>query len=209
MKYGQGDHVYELDAAWGQLPRAGSTATPSASASIARTASTCSIAAPTRSSCSIAPARILGSWGEGVFTTPHGLDIVDDAVYCVDAGDHTVRVFSLDGQLRLTLGTPDVPAATGWAGQYDDLPGGPPFFRPTNVAIGSGGDIYVSDGYANCKVHRFSREAFTCSRGARPGAARAVSAAARRLRRTRRVGEDRRPPERPGPAVLRDRRLPR
>ena len=36
------------------------------------------------------------SWGEDVFTTPHGIAIgPDDSVYCTDAGDHTVRKFTL------------------------------------------------------------------------------------------------------------------
>lgn len=33
-----------------------------------------------------------------------------------------------------------------------------PFNRPTDVAMNSKGDIFVSDGYGNCAVHRFSRE---------------------------------------------------
>ena len=33
-----------------------------------------------------------------------------------------------------------------------------PFNRPTDVAMASNGDIYVSDGYGNCAVHRFSRD---------------------------------------------------
>ena len=34
--------------------------------------------------------------------------------------------------------------------------GGPPFNRPTNVAVAPNGELYVSDGYGNCRVHRFS-----------------------------------------------------
>ena len=158
MRYGQGDYVYELDAGWGQLPDGWEFG----DAVGVRVDSQDRVYVFNRGAHPIVvfdrAGTILGTWGEGLFTTPHGLDIVDDVVYCVDAGDHTVRAFSLDGQLRLTLGTPGVPSATGWAGRYDDLPGGPPFSRPTNVAIGPGGDIYVSDGYANCKVHRFDRE---------------------------------------------------
>ena len=33
-----------------------------------------------------------------------------------------------------------------------------PFNQPTNVALGLSGEIYVSDGYANFVVHRFSPE---------------------------------------------------
>src|SRR6185436_2918455 len=50
------------------------------------------------------------------------------------------------------------PSDTGYDGKSTVTairPGGP-FNRPTNVAIGPRGDIYVSDGYGNCRVHRFS-----------------------------------------------------
>jgi hypothetical protein len=36
--------------------------------------------------------RFLRSWGEGLFTRPHGLHIAaDQTVWCTDDGDHTVR----------------------------------------------------------------------------------------------------------------------
>ena len=42
--------------------------------------------------------RFLRSWGEGLFVRPHGITIgPDDAVYCVDDSDHTVRKFTPDG----------------------------------------------------------------------------------------------------------------
>jgi DNA-binding beta-propeller fold protein YncE len=158
MRYGQGDYVYELDAAWGQLPAGWEFG----DAVGVRVDNRDRVYVFNRGAHPIVvfdrDGTLVGSWGEGVFTTPHGLEIVDDVAYCVDAGDHTVRLFSLDGRLRRTIGTPGVPAATGWAGTYDDLPGGPPFCRPTNVAVGPGGDIYVSDGYANCRVHRFNAD---------------------------------------------------
>src|SRR5882724_7974891 len=44
-------------------------------------------------------------WGEEVFARPHGIFIgPDDTVYCTDDHDHTVRAFSAEGRLRLTLG---------------------------------------------------------------------------------------------------------
>src|SRR6187401_2010151 len=48
--------------------------------------------------------RFLTSWGEGVFTRPHGITIHQDTVYCADDTDHTVRAFTLDGKLQFTLG---------------------------------------------------------------------------------------------------------
>ena len=33
---------------------------------------------------------------------------------------------------------------------------GPPFNKPTNLAVAPNGELYVSDGYGNARVHRFS-----------------------------------------------------
>src|SRR5262249_54031419 len=35
---------------------------------------------------------------------------------------------------------------------------GPPFNLPTNVAIARSGDLYITDGYGNSRVHKFSAE---------------------------------------------------
>jgi streptogramin lyase len=111
--------------------------------------------------------NFLKVWGEGVFSTAHGITVgPDDRVYCVDAGDHSVRVFSPDGELLQTIGTPGEPSDTGYnpprppkvhAVEGVSYPGGP-FNRCTNLAIGLDGDIFVADGYANCRVHRFSKD---------------------------------------------------
>ncbi len=99
------------------------------------------------------------SWGEGVFTRPHGIFVgPDDSVYCTDDAGHNVRKFTPDGTLLLTLGTPGRPSDTG-ASSVDYrtiLRAGPPFHYPTNVALSPAGDIYVSDGYGNARVHKFS-----------------------------------------------------
>jgi DNA-binding beta-propeller fold protein YncE len=104
--------------------------------------------------------QFLGSWGEGQFTyRTHGITVgPDDMVYCTDDGNHTVRKFTPDGKLLMTLGTLNTPSDTGYDGKdYMTIarPGGP-FNRPTNLAVGPRGDLYVSDGYGNCRVHRFS-----------------------------------------------------
>ena len=93
--------------------------------------------------------NFIKSWGEGVFTRAHGLTFAPDGtLYCTDDGDHTVRQCTLDGEVLMTIGTP---------GQAADLYGGQPFNRCTHVAIDPRtGDLYVSDGYGNAKVHKYS-----------------------------------------------------
>ncbi len=99
------------------------------------------------------------SWGEGVFARAHGITIgPDDAVYCTDDLDHTVRKFTPDGTLLMTLGTSGRPSETG-ATSIDFRTirhAGPPFYFPTNVALSAAGEIYVTDGYGNARVHKFS-----------------------------------------------------
>jgi streptogramin lyase len=98
------------------------------------------------------------SWGENLFTPrTHGVTVgPDDSVYVVDDGAHCVYKFTPDGELLLTIGTPGIPSETGYDGRLETVRGGPPFNRPTGVALAPNGDIFVSDGYGNCKVHRFS-----------------------------------------------------
>lgn len=103
--------------------------------------------------------RFLRSFGEGVFKTTHGIHIgPDDTVYVADAADHTVRRFSPDGELLVTFGVPGEASETGYR-DYDFRTisiGGPPFNAPTNMAVAPSNEVYISDGYGNARVHRFT-----------------------------------------------------
>jgi DNA-binding beta-propeller fold protein YncE len=92
--------------------------------------------------------KFLRSWGEGVFRRAHGITIgPDGTLWLTDDLHHTVRQFTPEGKLLLTLGDPDTPSS---------LHGGKPFNRPTHVALcPKNGDIYVSDGYGNSRVHKY------------------------------------------------------
>lgn len=103
----------------------------------------------------------ISSWGEGVFKRAHGLTIgPDDSVWCTDDLDHTVRKFTTEGRLLLTLGTSGKPSETGVDGiDYRTIKrGGPPFHRPTNLALAADGSMYVTDGYGNARVHKFAAD---------------------------------------------------
>ena len=95
--------------------------------------------------------NFLRSWGEGVFTLPHGVAVgPDDSVYCVDTGDHTVRKFTPEGELLMVVGEPGT-AGPSMSGQ--------PFNRPTHVAVDPrNGDLVISDGYSNARVHRYTSD---------------------------------------------------
>ena len=67
------------------------------------------------------------SWGEAIFTRPHGLTLApDNTIFCADDGDHTIRKCTLQGEVLMTLGSPDN------ATQYQS---GLPFNRPTDIAF--------------------------------------------------------------------------
>jgi DNA-binding beta-propeller fold protein YncE len=92
--------------------------------------------------------NFLRSWGEGVFTRAHGIHIgPDESLYCTDDGDHTVRKCTLDGKVLLTIGISGEPAP---------YMSGEPFHRCTHTALSPRGDIYVSDGYGNARIHQYS-----------------------------------------------------
>ncbi len=103
----------------------------------------------------------LHAWGEGLFVRPHGITIgPDDAVYCTDDMGHTVRKFSPEGELLMTLGVEGNPSDTGATSiDYRTIVrSAGPFHFPTNVALSPKGEIYVSDGYGNARVHKFTQD---------------------------------------------------
>lgn len=116
--------------------------------------------------------RFLASWGEGLFARPHGVCVgPDDSVYCTDDLGHAVYKFSADGRLLLTLGTRGQPSDTGATSvDYRSIRrAGPPFHYPTNVAVGPNGNLYVSDGYGNARVHKFSADGRLLTSWGEPG----------------------------------------
>jgi len=105
--------------------------------------------------------NLLKSWGRGYFSRPHGLYIgPDDTIYCSDDGDHTVRRFASDGRLLMTLGNKNQPSDTGCVNKdYRTIrQAAGPFNSPTDIARDNEDNIYVSDGYGNARIHKFSKE---------------------------------------------------
>lgn len=105
--------------------------------------------------------NFLRSWGEDIFKNPHGLHMApDDTLYCTDDGDHTVRRMSLDGRVLLEIGVPGKPSPHM---------SGLPFHRCTHTALSPQGDIYVTDGYGNARVHKYSPDGKLLSSWGEPG----------------------------------------
>ncbi len=114
----------------------------------------------------------LFGWQAGIFTRPHGITIgPDDFLYLCDDRDHTVHKYTAEGELIWTLGTCGQPSDTGTLGfdfrAIQQAAG--PFNQPTNLALANDGSFYISDGYANARVHHFSPEAELIRSWGEPG----------------------------------------
>ena len=92
--------------------------------------------------------NLITAWGEKTFKRAHGLHMgPDGTLYCTDDGDHTVRKCTPEGKVLLELGIPNLPSG---------FMSGEPFNRCTHTALSPEGEIFVSDGYSNACVHKFS-----------------------------------------------------
>jgi DNA-binding beta-propeller fold protein YncE len=96
--------------------------------------------------------------GVGIIQRPHGVTVDAEHIYVVDESLHAVHIFERSGDFVTSFGSgpsnPGFPAAGLHADRV--IQPLPPFTRPTRLAVGRDGDLYISDGYGNCRIHRFS-----------------------------------------------------
>jgi len=160
VKVGSGKYTYELVEGWGQLPagwewgQVGGVAVDSQDQAHVFTRTAHPLMVFDREGA------FLRSWGEGVFEDAHGINIgPDDSIYLVDRSPQVAMKFTHDGQLLFTMGNRGQPSDTGYTEENRTvLHAGPPFHHPTDAALSSQREIYISDGYRNCRVHKFSPE---------------------------------------------------
>ena len=101
--------------------------------------------------------NFLSSWGLHAITDPHGIFIQNDIVYLTDRADSVALKYTLDGKPLQILGRRGVHSDTGGERPGDLVPrSAGPFNYPTEMVPAPSGDLYVSDGYRNSRVHRFS-----------------------------------------------------
>ena len=92
--------------------------------------------------------KILNSWGANLFIMPHGLTVdKNNNVWVTDVALQQIFKFSHDGKLLMKLGVAKI---AGNDATHFNL--------PTDVAIADDGSFYVSDGYGNSRVVKFSKE---------------------------------------------------
>lgn len=109
-----------------------------------------------------AAGEFVTAWGEGQFSHfAHGLSIDRDGrIWIADSGRHIVTQHEPDGTLLRTLGLADAAMPTFY---------GQPFNMPTGITFASGGEVFVSDGYGNRKVHAFSPDGTLLRSWGEPG----------------------------------------
>jgi DNA-binding beta-propeller fold protein YncE len=163
---GSGKYTYEVDEEWARVP-----------AEIELRAAAVSVDSEDRVYCFNRneqhpvvvfdrDGNFLGSWGAGMFRFPHAIRIVEgDFVWVCDEHHMQFMKFTTEGKLLETIGEKGRRSDTGVPD--DDFSsqawrkvthGGGPFNLPTDIAFAPDGSIFISDGYGNARVHKFSAE---------------------------------------------------
>ena len=144
---GMGSYVYQYQPGWARLPAGMEFQTPSA------------VAVDSQDRVYVfqrhgPPILIFDSGGgfltawprrDGELEDAHHIYIgPDDGVYLADRDAHQVLKFTTEGELVMALGHRHNAALQA------------PFNHPSDIAVAPSGEIYVSDGYGNSCVHRFT-----------------------------------------------------
>jgi DNA-binding beta-propeller fold protein YncE len=120
----------------------------------------------------------IGSFGEGspLFRVPHSIRFdAQDNLWYVAAGDNLVVKFDPKRRVEQALGRRE--GDMSWVymthGIERAIPPPSSFYQPTDTTVGPDGSTYVTDGYGNSRVAKFSREGnlikYWGDRGTRPG----------------------------------------
>lgn len=145
-----------------------------------------------------ADGKYIRDFGNGLFTFIHSVYTTNHkTLLCADSNKHVIRELSLDGKVIRDFGNYGVPSDSGYDGNIwrrmhrngEGIPmnipfqnnwsfiesvktikkAAPPFNRPTYAVETSKGDIFVSDGYANCALHKFSKDGKLLNTWGAPG----------------------------------------
>ena len=90
------------------------------------------------------------SWGAGEYVRPHGVFVMPSGnLLVVDDLNHVVNMTTTSGEVLMTLGTPGKPSEWQAGGIFN---------QPTDAWLSpTSGDIFITDGYGNSRVHRFQQ----------------------------------------------------
>ena len=161
---GSGDYTYEMDADWAKLPEGWAMPTAAVFGD-----SNDRVYAFNRDSdhpvCVFdKDGNFLWSWGQGLIAFAHAIIIdKDQNVWLVDRNTHEVHKYTKEGAHLMTIGSKGDRSDTGVDPEdYSSTAfqtvthGGPPFNMPAGIAFNDEGQIFIADGYANARVHKFT-----------------------------------------------------
>jgi DNA-binding beta-propeller fold protein YncE len=120
--------------------------------------------------------KFIRSMGEGapIFEGPHNARAdKEDNIWYVDAGNNLVVKFDKTGRIRMVLGRR--PESWTWKTHVIEraVPSRENFYQPTDVVVGPDGSIFVSDGYGNSRIAKYTKDGIFVkdwgTRGTAPG----------------------------------------
>lgn len=112
--------------------------------------------------------QFVRAFGDGFFDRPHSIRVDPEGnIWAVDDGSHTVVKMDQAGRIRMVFGryrtTSDAKSTMSESSVSPELrglrdEGVVRFNRPTDVAFGPNGEVFVADGYGNSRVVKFSKD---------------------------------------------------
>ncbi len=110
--------------------------------------------------------RFLYDWGDGEAEFAHAIVIdAEDHLWLVDRDRGQILKYTTDGKLLDSIGDRGFRSDTGVAPAnfsskaYQDVThGGGPFNLPTDIAFAPSGEMFITDGYGNARVHKFAAD---------------------------------------------------
>ena len=96
--------------------------------------------------------KVLDAWEDMPIESAHGLQVdAENNIWLVDVSGHRVMKCDRNGRILMVI------ANAGMGTGENDAPYG--FNRPTGLAFAPNGDFYVSDGYVNSRVVKYTKDA--------------------------------------------------
>ncbi len=96
--------------------------------------------------------KVLDAWEDMPIESAHGLQLdANNNVWLIDVSGHRVIKCDRNGRIKMVI------AGVGMSSGDNDAPYG--FNRPTGLAFAPNGDVYVSDGYINSRVVKYTKNA--------------------------------------------------
>jgi len=163
---GAGKYTYDVDEDWAKLPE-GWEMPAAAVYGDSKDRVFCFNRDPDHPICIFdREGNLVSSWGAGLISFAHAIYLdKEDNVWLVDRNKHQVFKYTNDGKLLMTIGDEGSRSDTGVA--QDDYSSttwssvthsGAPFNMPAGIAVNDAGEIFIADGYANARVHKFAAD---------------------------------------------------